>query len=139
MFRPVCAAALISATLLSGCSGQKTLDAEQLKSSATEIMSLASEGELLVTAVTQKRAPANYTKGHPESLRQQAEDVARELTKGQSDARVQRQFDGLHDAATRLMQSLNALPATSDDPRWQQSRAELENIRREADEIRRTL
>lgn len=138
MLRLMCAAALVSAALLSGCSGQRTLDQEKLKSAATEIESIASEGALLAAAVVEHHASANYAKGAPEYLRKQAEDVSNEL-QGRPDAHVQDRLESLRDAAERLMDALNALPANRDDPRWQQSRAQLDNIRQQAEEVRRTF
>jgi hypothetical protein len=139
MLRATCAAALISATLLSGCSGQRTLNEEELKSAATEMISIASEGELLAAAAAENRAPAKYARAHPEYLRKQAEAVATGLKQGLPDARAQKPFDRLRLSATRLMETLDALPATGGDPRWQQSRSQLEHIRREAEEIGRTF
>ena len=139
MLRLMCAAALVSAALLSGCSGQRTLDQEKLKSAATEIESIASEGALLAAAVVEHHASANYAKGAPEYLRKQAEDVSKELKQGRPAAHVQHRLESLRDAAERLMDALNALPANRDDPRWQQSRAQLDNIRQQAEEVRRTF
>jgi outer membrane murein-binding lipoprotein Lpp len=139
MLRATCAAALISATLLSGCSSRRTFDDEKLKSAATETVSIAAEGELFATSAGETRLAANYIKGHPEYLRKEAEDVVKELREGRPEAKLQDRFDRLRLAAARLMEILNALPPTAGDPRWQQSRSQLNEIRLEAQEIRRTF
>lgn len=133
------AVALVSAALLSACSGRHRLHSDELKSAATEIVSIASEGELFASAAAENRAGAPYAKGHPEYLRKQVEEVAKELSKGQPEARDQAQFDRLHQSTTRLMDALDALPPTPGDRRWQRSQSQFETIRREAEEIRRTL
>jgi len=139
MLRATCAAALISATLLSGCSGQRTLNDEELKSAATEMISIASEGELLAAAAAENHAPAKYAKAHPEYLRKQVEDVINGLKQGRPNAHAQNQYDRLRQEATRLMETLDALLATPGDPRWQQLRSQFDKIRREAEEIGRTF
>lgn len=135
----MCAAALISATLLSGCSAQRPLNDEKLKSAATEILSIASEGELLATAAGKNHLGANYAKGHPEYLRKQAEDVVKELSQSRSNFQAQEQLGRLRQAAARLMETLDALPATAGDPRWRQSRLQFDSVRREAEEIRQAF
>jgi hypothetical protein len=139
MLRATCAAVLISAMLLSGCSGQRTLTDDKLKSAATEIISIASEGELFAAAAAEYHAPAKYAEGHPEYLRKQAQSIVRELAQGQPQGDAKPQFDQLRHAVTRLIETLDALPASTGDRRWQQSRSQLDEIRRKADEIRRTL
>jgi hypothetical protein len=139
MLRATCAAALIFASLLSGCSGKRSVSNEKLKSAATEIVSIASEGELFAVAADENRAPTRYARGHPEYLRKQAQDVVKELAPGRREFGGQDQVDQLRQAATRLVEILDALPATAGDPRWQQTRSELDNIRRNAEEIRRTF
>jgi hypothetical protein len=139
MLRAMCAAALIFATLLSGCSGNRSVSNEKLKGAATEIVSIASEAELFAMAAAENHAPTNYAKGHPEYLRKQAQDVVKELTPGQRESGAQDQLDHLRQAATRLMEILDALPTAAGDPGWQQSRSQLDDIRRQAEEIRRAL
>ena len=139
MLHGTCAAALILTTLLSGCSRQRLLDDEELKGAATEIISIASEGELLAAAAGEKHVGANYAKGHPEYLRKQVEDVTSELSQGRADGHAQHQFERLRQSATQLMETLQALPANVGDPSWHQSSLQLDSIRREAEEIRRKL
>lgn len=139
MLRTTFAAALIAAALFIGCSGHQTLDREELKTAATEIVSIAAEGELLATAAAENHTPANYEKGHPEYLRKEAEEVAKDLQHGQPELDSRNECDRLRLAATRLIETLNALPASDSDPRWEQSRAQLDNLRREAEAIRRTF
>jgi hypothetical protein len=139
MLWATCAAALISAMLLSGCSGQHTLNDDKLKSSATGIISIASEGELFAAAAAEYHAPARYAEGHPEYLRKQAQDIAKELAQGHPELDAKPQVDQLRHAVRRLIETLDTLPASTGDPRWQQSRSQLDDIRRKAEEIRRTF
>ena len=137
--RALSAATLIIAMLLSGCSSQQVLGAEQLKSAAIEIVSIAAEGELFAAASAENKAPANYEGGHPEYLRRQAEDVAKELRQGRPDASDEAQFNRLRDAAARLTDILSALPSAGDGARWQQSRSQFDGVRRQAEEVRRAF
>jgi hypothetical protein len=139
MLRVTCAAALIWMTLFSSCSGGRTLDDAELKSAATEIVSIAAEGELLATAAAEYRAPDKYAAMHPEYLRKEAEEVAQQLSRGRPNPGAEYQFNRLHRAAMRLLQTLDALPAGAGDPRWQQARLQFGNVRRESEEIRRTF
>lgn len=132
-------AAFLSAMLLSGCSGQHSLNDDELKSAATEIISIASEGELFATAAAEDHAPAKYVKGHPEYLRKEAQSTAKELAQGQPELDAKPRFDQLRHAVTHLLETLDALPAKPGDPRWEQSRSELNDIRYEAERIRQTF
>jgi hypothetical protein len=138
MLRTACAATLILAMLLSGCSGKRTLDADELKSATAEIISIASEGELLAEVVAEHHAPAKYSEGHPEYLRDQAQAVARELEQGQPEGDAKRNIGPLRDTVKRLLKALDALPASGDSG-WQQSHSQLDDIRNTAQEIRRTF
>lgn len=125
--------------LLSGCSGHRSLNDDELKSAATEIISIASEGELFATAATEDHAPAQYVKSHPEYLRKEATDIAKELAQGQPELDAKPRFDQLRHAVKHLVDTLDALPASPSDPHWQQSQSELNDIRAEAERIRQTF
>jgi hypothetical protein len=139
MLRATCVAVLLSATLLGGCSGQHTLNEDELKSTATEIISIASEGELFAAAAAEHHAPAKYVEGHPKYLRKEADEIAQELGQGRPEPNAKPQFDQLLDAVAQLSETLDRMPASATDPRWQQSRSELNNIRLKALEIRKKL
>lgn len=139
MLNATWAAALLSAMLLSGCSGQRSLNDAELKSAATEIISIASEGKLFATAAAEDHAPAQYVKSHPEYLRKEATDVARELAQGQPELDANPRFNQLRHAVTHLLETLDALPARPGDPRWEQSQSELNDIRSKAERIRQTF
>jgi len=132
-------AALFSAMLLSGCSGHRSLNDDELKSAATEIISIASEGELFATVAAEDHAPAKYVKSHPEYLRKEATDIAKELAQGQPELDAKPRFDQLRHAVKHLVDTLDALPASPGDPHWQQSQSELNDIRSEAERIRQTF
>ena len=139
MLRATCVAVLLSATLLGGCSGQHTLNEDELKSTATEIISIASEGELFATVTAEHHAPAKYVEGHPKYLRKEADEIAQGLGQGRPEPNAKPQFDQLLDAVAQLSETLDRMPASATDPRWQQSRSELNNIRLKALEIRKKL
>jgi hypothetical protein len=139
MLRATYAAALIAMTLLSGCSGRHILDSAKLKSAATEMVSIAAEGELFATAAAENHLPANYVKGHPEYLHKQAEEVATKLRQSQPDAHDQDQLARLRRVATELLQALDSLPASRNDAHWEQSRAQFESVRQKVAEIRQAL
>jgi hypothetical protein len=139
MLRPTCAAAIFAAALLSGCSGQRTLSKDKLKSTATEVISIAAEAELFAAAAAQHHVPTNYVEGHPEYLRKQAQEIAKELAEGHAELSVAAQFDQLRNEVTQLIKTLNGLPANSTDPGWQQSQSQLNDIRSKAEAIRQRL
>jgi hypothetical protein len=138
MLRVMCAAALSLAMLLSGCSGKRTLDADELKSATAEIISIASEGALLAEVAAEHLAPAKYSEGHPEYLRDEAQEIARELEQGQPEGDAKRNIGSLRDTVRRLIEALDALPASGDSG-WQKSHSQLDDIRNTALEIRRTF
>ncbi|HET9283461.1 MAG TPA: hypothetical protein VFR24_16015 [Candidatus Angelobacter sp.] len=92
-----------------------------------------------MTAAAEDHAPEKYVKSHPEYLRKEATDIAKELAQGQPELDAKPRFDQLRYAATHLLETLNALPARPGDPRWEQSGLALKDIRREAGRIRRTF
>ena len=72
MLRPTCAAVVLAAALLSGCTSQRTFNDDKLKSTATEVISIVGEAELFAAAAVQHHLPEKYVEGHPEYLRKQA-------------------------------------------------------------------
>ena len=139
MLRPTCAAVIFAAALLSGCSGQRTLNNEKLKSAATEVISIAAEAELFAAAAAQHHVPTKYVEGHPEYLRKQAQEIAKKLAEGHAELRVSVQFDELRNEVSKLIKTLDGLPANSTDPGWQQSQSQLNDIRSKAEAIRQRL
>jgi hypothetical protein len=125
--------------LLSGCTGQRTFNHDKLKSTATEVISIAAEAELLAAAAIQHYAPTKYVAGHPEYLRKEAQGIAKELAQGHAELDAITQFNQLRETVTQLIKTLDGLPASSTDPRWQQSQSQLNDIRSKAEAIRRRL
>jgi len=136
MLRPTCAAVLLAAALLSGCSGQRTLNDDKLKSTAKEVISIAAEAELFAAAAAQHHVPTKYVESHPEYLRKQAQDIAKELAEGEAELSIAPQIDQLRNAVTQLIKTLDGLPASSTDPGWQQSQSQLNDIRSKAEVVR---
>jgi hypothetical protein len=77
MLRVVTAIAAVS--LLCGCSRQKTVGPDDLRSDLTAAISLASETETFIDYVGQQRATSNFAEGHLAYLAETARQSAKEL------------------------------------------------------------
>ncbi len=131
--------ALLFAVLLAGCSQNRPIDAKELKSDATELISISAEGELFADFVSDGHASEAYTKGHRVYLREQLKDLRRELDKKNAHAPLQSALRTLQDLAQQLNQILNTLPANSHDHRWPALAHDFDRISRAARDLRRTL
>lgn len=67
------------ALVLVGCSRQKTIDADELRSDLSAAISLASETETFIDYVAQHRATGNYATGQIAYLAETARQDAKEL------------------------------------------------------------
>jgi hypothetical protein len=65
--------------VLVGCSRQKVIDSDELRSDLTAAISLASETETVIDFVGQHRATVNYATGHIAYLAETARQDAKEL------------------------------------------------------------
>lgn len=81
------------AFMLCGCSRQKIIDADELRSDLTAAISLASETQTFVRYVGEKRATFNFAEGHLAYLVQTARQAAQELDQSTPVHSIVRQFD----------------------------------------------
>jgi hypothetical protein len=100
-------ATLAFAILLSGCSRQKIIGSDDLRSQLTAAISLTSETETVLDYVTQHRstgnfAAGNFAAGHLAYLSQTAAQAAKELQQSTPTYSIQQQF-------TQSRQQLDAL------------------------------
>ena len=93
---------LACAILLSGCSRQKIMGADDLRSQLTAAISLTSETEIFLDYVTQHRSTVNFAAGHMAYLSQTAVQAAKELQQSTPTYSIQQQF-------TQTRQQLDAL------------------------------
>jgi hypothetical protein len=95
-------ATLAFAILLSGCSRQKIMGADDLRSQLTAAISLTSETEIFLDYVTQHRSTGNFAAGHLAYLSQTAAQATKELQQSTPTYSIQQQF-------TQSRQQLDAL------------------------------
>ena len=60
--------AILTALFITSCTQQKTISPEELRSAVTQAISLASESDMLIDSVLQKRVTRSYARGHIEYL-----------------------------------------------------------------------
>lgn len=130
--------AVLGAVLLAGCSYNKSIDSEELKSDAAELTSIAAEGELFANFVAEGRASEAYVKSHPQYLSKQLRDLRKELETNNTEPNLQKELATLQKLSHKLAESLAALPATSQDPRWRELANNFAQIARAAQSVRRT-
>jgi soluble lytic murein transglycosylase-like protein len=95
-------ATLAFAILLSGCSRQKIMGADDLRSQLTAAISLTSETETFLDYVTQHRSTGNFAAGHLAYLSQTAAQAAKQVQQSTPTYSIQQQF-------TQSRQQLDAL------------------------------
>jgi soluble lytic murein transglycosylase-like protein len=93
---------LAFAILLSGCSRQKIMGADDLRSQLTAAISLTSETETFLDYVTQHRSTGNFAAGHLAYLSQTAAQAAKQVQQSTPTYSIQQQF-------TQSRQQLDAL------------------------------
>jgi hypothetical protein len=95
-------ATLACAIVLSGCSRQKIMGADDLRSQLTAAISLTSETETFLDYVTQHRSTTNFAAGHIAYLSQTAAQAAQDLHQFTPTYSIEKQF-------TQSRQQLDAL------------------------------
>lgn len=93
---------LAFAILLSGCSHQKIIGPDDLRSQLTAAISLASETETFLDYVSQHRFTANFAAGHLAYLSQTAAYAVKDLHQATPTYSIEKQF-------TQSRQQLDAL------------------------------
>jgi hypothetical protein len=106
---------LTALLLLSSCSRQKTISADELRSDLTEAISVAAEAETFIGYVSQGRATANYAKGHIQYLTQEANRTAKELREAAPEASAKKVFPQSREYVESLVHEIATLRATIQD------------------------
>ncbi len=104
----VLAAVMLLATI-GGCSHQKTLSHDDLRSQMVEAVSYASEAELFVDFVRQRRATEHYAEEHPRFLREEIGDSLKQLSGARSDAHEEPTLRLIEAELTALSNELAAI------------------------------
>jgi type IV pilus biogenesis protein CpaD/CtpE len=94
------------AILLCGCSRQKIVSPDDLRSDLTAAISLASETETFIDYVGQQRATSNFTEGHLAYLAQTARQSAKELHSSTPVGSIAQQFSATQKAIDALAYQL---------------------------------
>lgn len=102
-------ATLAFAILLSGCSRQKIIGADDLRSQLTAAISVASEAETFLDYVTQHRSTTNFAAGHIAYLWQTAVDAAKDLHQSTPTYSIEYQFTQGRQQLEALASQLAAL------------------------------
>ena len=102
-------ATLAFTLLLSGCSRQKVIGSDDLRSQLTTAISLASETETFLDYVSQHRSTANFAAGHIAYLSQTAADAAKDLHQSKPIYSIEQQFTQSRQQLDALASQLDAL------------------------------
>jgi len=102
-------ATLAFAILLSGCSRQKIIGPDDLRSQLTAAISLASETETFLDYLSQHRSTFNFALGHIAYLAQTAGQDAKELHQSKPAPSIAQQFPACQEQFDSLASQLSAL------------------------------
>ena len=102
-------ATLAFAILLSGCSRQKIIGPDDLRSQLTASISLASETETFLDYLSQHRSTFNFAAGHMAYLSQTAAQAAKELHQSTPTYSIAQQFSQCRQQLDALASQLAAL------------------------------
>ena len=102
-------ATLAFAILLSGCSRQKIIGPDDLRSQLTAAISLASETETFLDYLSQHRSTFNFAAGHMAYLSQTAAQAAKELHQSTPTYSIAQQFSQCRQQLDALASQLAAL------------------------------
>lgn len=72
----------IAVLFQAACSGKRTIDAEEARSTVRALHSLAAETELFIQVVEQGRTGRHYAAVYPAYLEDQAEELGQDLARG---------------------------------------------------------
>jgi predicted nucleic acid-binding Zn-ribbon protein len=133
-------AILAAASALWGCSRQKTVAPDALRSDLTAAISLASETETLLDYVDGQRATSNFAEGHLAYLAETARQSAKELHESTPVDSIARQFDEAQKQLDALSSQLDTLHDQFERLRaTAASRRDLGEIRRNLEQIKASL
>ena len=133
-------ATLAFTILLSGCSRQKIIGADDLRSQLTAAISLAAETETVLDYVSQHRSTVNFAAGHLAYLSQTAARDAKELHQSTPTYSIEQQFTQSQQQLDALASQLAALQrqATLGQPSAT-TKDQLEQLRRSLEQIKAGL
>jgi hypothetical protein len=106
----------VCVSLLVGCSGQKTLTPDDLRSKAADVSSLAAEGELFCDFISAGHATSAYISGHTEYLQKLAEKSAQELAESNVPADLEPSLVRLRNDSDELKSALSTARSAAHDP-----------------------
>jgi hypothetical protein len=128
------------ASLLWGCSRQKVIGSDDLRSDLTAAISLASETETFMQYVNAQRATSNFAEGHLAYLDQTARKSAQELHESTPVHSIVEQFSHSQKQLDALAAQLNTLRAElAAGHATPASTRELSRIRQSLEEIKASL
>ncbi len=101
--------------LTCGCSQQKTLSHDELRSEFKKGISYAAEMELFVDFVRQQHSTSHYAEVHPAYLADQIEDSIREVAESKADSADQANLRLLNAGLHALADALRAVRSSPTD------------------------
>ena len=126
--------------LVCGCSHQKTLSHEELRSEAKKAVSYAAETELFVDFIRQQHSTTHYAEGHPTYLEQEIEDSVKELTQSipePSDEHTARLLNAALHALSDALRAVQSSPM--DDQTLAVAKARATAVREKVQEVQAGL
>lgn len=109
------AACLLLLGFACGCSHQKTLSRDELRSNIKKAISYAAETELFVDFVRQQHSTTHYAEAHPSYLAEEIEDSVKELTQSKADPSDEQTARLLNAALHVLSDALGAVRSSPTD------------------------
>jgi hypothetical protein len=131
--------ALAALVAMGGCSQQKTISREELKSTLQQVSSIAGEAELFVSVLKRRDTTQEFAGGHIEFLEQKLEESQKKLEakpeRGTGDA-----FNTAKDQAKELHDALEKMKsAPFDAPTLDTAADDIQELRQKLDEARGSL
>lgn len=115
---------------LCGCSHQKTLSRDDLRSEFTQAISYAAETELLAQFVRQGHATEHFAEAHPSYLGSEIDDSLKELAQKQAEPALDSSFHLLQEQLRTLSRELGAIrSAVSDQDALASAQAQAAKVR----------
>jgi hypothetical protein len=124
--------------ILVGCSGQKQLKKEDVRSELISAISLAADTELFIDRVRQGATSESFQHAHVEYLQEQLKDSIKDLEKIQPEPDAADAAAQCRDGFEKLGQELSGVSAANDD-RLSTARNRVEDIRRALERAKASL
>lgn len=131
---------MLGSVAITSCSHPKTMSPEELRSTLTEAVSIASESEMFIDYALQKRTTRNYASAHLEYLLEQASQAAKETHESVADAQTQQVKAVCEEQLDRLVQSLSFAHRELDDTdKLRIAKQRIDNARSALDKAKSSL